>query len=205
MGRGYDHYCPIAHALGVVGERWSLLVVRELQHGPLRYTDLLERLQGCSTNILATRLRELEEGGVIRKDKLSPPAAVTVYSLTPSGAALRPVLRELAWWGIGRLGPPPEDLAFDDGGLARALATAIPETLPETVEFRVAGAVAHVGPDGAEAGHADSPALTLEMDAVGLYRVLVEHDLKGTEVTGDPELLAGLLALLPTRAVTPAA
>ena len=66
----YDQYCPVAHALDLVGERWSLLLVRELQHGPLRYSDLHERLPRCSTNVLATRLRELEAGGVITRRKL---------------------------------------------------------------------------------------------------------------------------------------
>src|SRR6185295_18193964 len=56
----YNQYCPVAHALDLVGERWSLLLVRELQHGPLRYSDLHERLEGCSTNVLATRLKDLE-------------------------------------------------------------------------------------------------------------------------------------------------
>ena len=126
MGRSYDGYCAIAHALGVVGERWSLLVVRELQHGPLRYTDLHARLPGCSTNILAARLKELESGGVVAREKLPPPAAATVYALTPSGEALRPVLRELAWWAIGRLGPPPADTVFDANELAHVLRTAIP-------------------------------------------------------------------------------
>ena len=62
----YNQYCPVAHALDLVGERWSLLLVRELQHGPLRYSDLHERLPRCSTNVLAARLKELEAGGVDR-------------------------------------------------------------------------------------------------------------------------------------------
>ncbi len=74
MARRFDQYCPVAHALCLVGERWSLLVVRELLHGPKRYTDLVEGLPGIGTNILATRLRDLEEAGVVRKRKLPPPA-----------------------------------------------------------------------------------------------------------------------------------
>ena len=92
MGRSYSQYCPIAHALDLVGERWSLLIVRELANGPLRYSDLIERLQWCSTNALATRLRELEAAGVIAKHRLPPPAASTVYELTEIGVGLRPVL-----------------------------------------------------------------------------------------------------------------
>ena len=81
----YDQYCPIAHSLGLVGERWTLLVVRELLHGPKRYTDLVDHLPGIGTNILAARLKELEAGGLVEKRKLPPPWASTVYELTPAG------------------------------------------------------------------------------------------------------------------------
>ena len=91
MTRTYSQYCPVAHALDLVGERWSLLVVRELQDGPLRYTALLERLDSCSTNVLAARLRGLEAGGVVRRERLAPPAASTVYVLTEEGEGLRDV------------------------------------------------------------------------------------------------------------------
>ena len=80
MAKCYDQYCPVAHALDLVGERWSLLVVRELLHeGPLRYSDLHARLTGCGTNILAARLKTLEQGGVVRRRQLEPPAASWVY------------------------------------------------------------------------------------------------------------------------------
>ena len=82
MAKRFDQYCPIAHALSLVGERWALLVVRELLKGPKRYTDLAAGLPGIGTNILATRLRELEAAGVVHKRKLPPPAASTVYELT---------------------------------------------------------------------------------------------------------------------------
>jgi DNA-binding HxlR family transcriptional regulator len=83
--RGYDQYCGIAHALDLVGDRWALLVARELMRGPLRYTDLVDRLPGIGTNILAARLRDLEAGGVIAKRTLPPPAASRVYELTEYG------------------------------------------------------------------------------------------------------------------------
>ena len=86
MAKRFDQYCPIAHALSLVGERWSLLVVRELLKGPKRYTDLAAGLPGIGTNILAARLRTLEDGGVVHKRKLPPPAASTVYELTEYGA-----------------------------------------------------------------------------------------------------------------------
>ena len=121
----YNQYCPVAHALDLVGERWSLLLVRELQHGPLRYSDLHERLQGCSTNVLAARLKDLEAGEVIARRKLPPPAASTVYELTETGAALAPVLAALARWGLRTLGPPPDDFEEPSGWLEKALRTTV--------------------------------------------------------------------------------
>src|SRR5947209_19382190 len=113
MARRYDQYCPVAHALGVVGDRWALLVVRELMQGPKRYTDLADGLPGSGTNILAARLRDLEADGVVTKKTLPPPAASRVYELTDYGLELKPVMRELALWGARSLGPPTaEDELF---------------------------------------------------------------------------------------------
>jgi DNA-binding HxlR family transcriptional regulator len=110
-GKCYDQvpYCPMAHALSLVGERWSLLIVRELMHGPRRYTDLANGLPGIGTNILAARLRDLERFGVIEKRKLPPPYASTVYELTPYGSELDEVLYALGRWGARSLGPPQFD------------------------------------------------------------------------------------------------
>jgi len=102
----YHQYCPVAHALDQVGDRWELLIVRELMLGQRRYTDLAEALPGIRSNILATRLRDLEAAGVVRKTKLPPPWAVTVYELTERGRELDGVLRALASWGASTLGPP---------------------------------------------------------------------------------------------------
>ena len=104
--KAYHQYCPVAHALDQVGDRWELLIVRELMLGQRRYTDLAEALPGIGSNILATRLRDLEAAGVVRKTKLPPPWAVTVYELTERGRELDTVLRALAEWGAGTLGPP---------------------------------------------------------------------------------------------------
>src|SRR5262245_66577144 len=97
----------MAHALDLVGERWSLLIVRELLHdGPLRYSDLHARLDGCGTNILAARLKALERGGVVRRRRLDPPAASWVYELTEYGEGLRVVLHVLAYWSATSLAAP---------------------------------------------------------------------------------------------------
>jgi len=102
----YHQYCPVAHSLDLIGDRWALLIVRELMLGQRRYTDLADALPGIGTNILAGRLRHLEGAGVVRRTKLPPPAAVTVYELTPDGRALDSVLRALAQWGGRTMGPP---------------------------------------------------------------------------------------------------
>jgi len=118
VAKRYDQYCPIAHALCSIGERWSLLVVRELIEGPKRYTDLAAGLPGVSTNILAARLRDLEAKGIVQKRKLPPPAACTVYELTEYGAELEEVVYAIARWGARTLGPPgPGDDLEPDWGL----------------------------------------------------------------------------------------
>jgi len=104
--KAYHQYCPVAHALDQVGDRWELLIVRELMLGQRRYTDLAEALPGIGSNILASRLRDLEEAAIVRKTKLPPPWAVTVYELTERGRELDGVLRALASWGASTLGPP---------------------------------------------------------------------------------------------------
>ena len=104
--KAYHQYCPVAHALDQVGDRWELLIVRELMLGQRRYTDLAEALPGIGSNILASRLRDLEKAGIVRKTKLPPPWAVSVYELTERGRELDGVLRALASWGASTLGPP---------------------------------------------------------------------------------------------------
>ena len=97
--RTYCDGCAAAHALDLVGERWALLVVRELLLGPKRFTDLRAGLPGASPNVLAQRLRELERAGVVRRRKLPPPAASRVYELTDWGMELEPVITQLGRWG----------------------------------------------------------------------------------------------------------
>src|SRR5262245_15071124 len=103
MPRSYQHFCGAARALDLIGERWALLVVRELVGGPKRFTDLLAGLYGVSTNVLASRLAELEESKVIYKRLLPPPAGVSVYELTSYGRELEPILLQLARWGAHSL------------------------------------------------------------------------------------------------------
>jgi DNA-binding HxlR family transcriptional regulator len=97
--RSYDDPCGLARALDLVGERWALLVVRELLLGPKRFTDLRRGLPTASQNVLAQRLRELEQAGVLRRRRLGPPASTWVYELTERGHDLGPVIGALARWG----------------------------------------------------------------------------------------------------------
>jgi DNA-binding HxlR family transcriptional regulator len=97
--RTYDDGCAAAHALDLVGERWALLVVRELLLGPKRFTDLRAGLPHASPNVLAQRLRELEEAGIVRRRRLPPPAASKIYELTAWGEELEPVIIRLGRWG----------------------------------------------------------------------------------------------------------
>jgi DNA-binding HxlR family transcriptional regulator len=97
--RSYEDGCASAHALDLVGERWALLVARELILGPKRFTDLRTGLPGISPNVLTQRLEELEEASIVRRRKLPPPAAAWVYELTDWGLELEPVIMALGRWG----------------------------------------------------------------------------------------------------------
>ncbi|MER6419374.1 winged helix-turn-helix transcriptional regulator [Streptomyces sp. NPDC001137] len=102
--RSYDQYCSAARALDLVGDRWTLLIVRELLAGPRRYTDLHADLPGVSTDVLASRLKDMERDGLSTRRRLPPPGAAYVYELTPRGRELLPVLQALSVWGQDELG-----------------------------------------------------------------------------------------------------
>ncbi len=104
--RSYDQYCSAARALDAVGDRWTLLIVRELLAGPRRYTDLHADLPGVSTDVLASRLKDMERDGLASRRRLPPPGAAFVYELTPRGRDLLPVLQALGEWGEAELGEP---------------------------------------------------------------------------------------------------
>jgi DNA-binding HxlR family transcriptional regulator len=200
VAKTYHQYCPVAHALDLVGERWSLLVVRELIHGPLRYSDLHERL-ACPTNILAARLKRLEENGIVDRRRLPPPAASTVYELTEYGDGLRSVIHALGHWGALSLGPPSDPSEMCPGWLVNALDCALtPADLTTCIEFRIDDERAWVS---AGAVHAEPPAepdAVVEGDARGLYFFLVQGDTTGLRVEGDLETIERVRGELPTTA-----
>ena len=101
----YGQWCSLAKALELVGERWTLLIVRELLEGPRRYSDLLEDVPGISTDVLAARLRDMEEHGLVARRTLPAPASSKVYELTELGEELRVPVTSLSRWGLQLLGP----------------------------------------------------------------------------------------------------
>jgi DNA-binding HxlR family transcriptional regulator len=198
MHKRYDAYCPVAHALGLVGERWSLLVILELMHGPKRYTDLAANLPGIGTNVLASRLRDLESAGIVQKGVLPPPAASRIYELTDYGRELRPVIRELALWGARSLGPPQAEDELFSGWLANALDTVLaPLAPPGRFEFRVGEEIASLVDGEAAPGPTDDPDVVVEGDPEGLYYMFIERRLDGVKVTGDRKLLERLIEVAP--------
>lgn len=141
--KSYQQYCGIAAALDLVGDRWTLLILRELSFGEQRFTDLRAGLPGIATNLLADRLRDVEEAGLVEQRELPAPAARTVYALTQSGRRIVPVLRALAQFGIPFLPEPtdqrirPRSAVF--GGLAALLDPAAPRGADLRIRFELDG------------------------------------------------------------------
>ena len=203
MSKRYDQYCPIACSLGLVGERWTLLVVRELMHGPKRYTDLVDGLHGIGTNILAARLKELEAAGLVERRKLPPPAASTVYELTPTGRELRPVLHELARFGARLMGPPPLD-ALNPGWLVDALDLSLSPISPTgRLAFRIGEEEASLVDGVVRPGLVEDPDVFVESDAIGFYHLVVNRETEGVRIEGDFEVLERLIDAFGPKPATP--
>ncbi|MEV0032214.1 helix-turn-helix domain-containing protein [Nocardia sp. NPDC050793] len=175
--RSYAHFCAVSRALDVVGDRWTLLVVRELSSGPRRYSDLFADLPGISTDVLAARLKDLERDGILTRRRVGPRAATAVYELTESGLGLRPVLDALSAWGAPLLGERGPTDAVRAHWFALPLGRAVAELLPEgvatvhigetTLHYIVtdAGISHHDGP-------ADAPDLELHLDLEGATEIV---------------------------------
>lgn len=151
-GFRYAQFCPLARASEILGERWTLPILRELLVGPQRFSDLLRRLPGLSSSVLATRLARLEGLRVVQRRELPPPAACQVYALGETGSALLPAVRELMRWGMRFLGAPQPGDHFEPDWILIALrvflrAAAVPErsfevqvlTKPEPIRVRLRG------------------------------------------------------------------
>ncbi|WP_068031473.1 winged helix-turn-helix transcriptional regulator [Nocardia mexicana] len=163
--RSYDHYCAASRALDVVGDRWSLLVIRELCSGPRRYSDLFADLPGISTDVLAARLRDLERDGVLTRHRAGPRGATAAYELTPEGAALRPVLEALSAWGTPLLGERRATDAVRAHWFALPLGRAIARRIEAgTVTVTIGETVFHVVVDDTGIAHRDGPAPDPDME-----------------------------------------
>ncbi len=160
--RRYGQYCCVAKALDILGERWTLLIVRELLTGPKRYKDLLDNLPGIGTNLLAARLERLAEAGILERATLPPPAGSRVYRLTPRGLQLEPVLIALGRWGLPYLRTPPEGDEFRPGWALLAMKITfrpqLARELEETYQLEVGETVFHVEVDRGEVRTAQGPA-----------------------------------------------
>ena len=194
MAKRFDQYCPVAHAMCLVGERWSLLIVRELLHGPKRYTDLHDGLPGIGTNILAARLRELEGGGIVRKRKLPAPAASTVYELTEYGAELEEVVYALARWGARTLGPPgPGDELYAEWGVNALPALFSHEAargLTEAYVLRIEGDVFSARVDNGHLhvaiGAVEDADVVIETDMATFFRLTGQESVRGRSARAGP-------------------
>lgn len=139
--RSYGQYCALARALDVVGDRWTLLVVRELlARGPCRYTDLRNGLPGIATNLLAERMRELERSGLVEREEAPPPIATILFRLTSRGLELEPVVHQLGRWGGPLLAKRADTEAFRTHWLALPVRNCLrdhrPADPPVTMELR---------------------------------------------------------------------
>ena len=144
---GYQQYCALARALDVVGTRWTLLILRELQPGPRRFTDLVEGLPGLSRKLLTERLRDLEREGLITREELPPPAARQVYELTDDGRDLAAATGPLIRWGSKRLGKREPGESFrarwSSVGMAALADRDATKGVRETYQYVVGGSAFH--------------------------------------------------------------
>jgi DNA-binding HxlR family transcriptional regulator len=198
--RTYPEYCAIARSLDLLGQRWTLLVVRDLFLGPQRYTDLHEGLPGIATDILTERLRMLEAGGLVRRRELPPPAPATVYELTDAGYALAPLIRALGEVGMGLLGAPAPGQPVNGGPVVMSLMLSfragenpdLVETYGLEIDGRPFTVAVERGSVRAERGAPPDPVATFTTDARTLVSLLRE----GTAAAGDAIRVQGDAAAL---------
>jgi len=207
--RTYGQYCAVAKALDVIGDRWTLLIVREiLLRGPCRYTDLRNGLPGIATDLLADRLRDLAKAGIVSREDAPPPVATTLYRLTPRGEELAPLLRELLRWGTPLMqeGPAsgdvfrgqwlvwPAEMSLTDREPAAPPVTIQVLADDEPAVLETSGGGVHVTP-----GRAEDPDAVLRGPAhtiLGLFAGFIDLDragAMGAECEGDRGALERVL------------
>jgi DNA-binding HxlR family transcriptional regulator len=209
MGRReYDQSCSLACALDRIGERWSMLIVRELSLGPLRFSDLVGNVGGAPTDILTKRLRDLESHGIVRRRELSPPATGTAYELTDVGWALERPMLELARWGL-HFERVDDVVGLAPTSLPNAIRTIAqpPEDVRLTIGLRSGGQDYCLrienGWISAARGAAEGPDVTLAGEPADVLAALVADEAgeQGVDVDGDRTALDQLRAMvvLPER------
>ncbi|MGW6742433.1 winged helix-turn-helix transcriptional regulator [Streptomyces sp. NPDC055025] len=213
--RSYGQYCSIARALDVVGDRWTLLIARELLlQGPCRFTDLKNGLPGVAANLLSTRLKELEAAGLISREDAPPPIATVLYRLTESGLELEPVLKALGLWGLRFMAEERPDDAFQAQWLAYAPAwfttDAEQDAPPAVIQLIAAGELAVIelrnGQVLTRLGRATDPDLVLDgppRAVLGLLSGVIDLERAvqlGLTTTGRRDLLTRLRPVTRDRA-----
>jgi DNA-binding HxlR family transcriptional regulator/putative sterol carrier protein len=197
----YQQYCALARALDVTGDRWTLLIVRELTPGPRRFTDLIDGLPGISRNLLTERLRGLERDGIVARQELPPPAARQVYELTEDGHDLATAMAPLIAWGVRRLGDREPGETFRARWPAVAMAgladREAAKGVSETYQFLIGDSAFHLTVDDGSIephdGRAEDPAVTWTTDeetwadvASGKIRSSSAAAAGALTVSGDP-------------------
>jgi DNA-binding HxlR family transcriptional regulator len=181
--RSYAQLCGIATALDVIGDRWSLLVVRDLLLGPLRFSDLADGLPGIGTNTLTARLKQLEVTGVVHRQLLPMPDRGTVYELTTYGRELEPILLALGRWGTKSMAGLPSDVASRSRWLVAAMLAFHDESQrivrPTTWELRLTDGAFTVQAEGSSlnvsAGAPDHADLVIAAEDAQLHRLLTRQ------------------------------
>src|SRR5215470_1637841 len=205
--RSYGQYCSVAKALDVVGDRWTLLIVRELiLQGPCRYTDLRAALPGIATNLRAERLRDLEAAGLVTREEAPPPVATTLFSVTETGAELAPVLTALGAWGVRYMARPADGDEFRSHWFSFPASLFLhdsePDGPPIAIELRTTGRPALIqvadGIVSTRLGTTPKPDLILHGSPQVILGLLSAHltpdaaRRAGLEIEGDLGVLARL-------------
>jgi DNA-binding HxlR family transcriptional regulator len=214
--RRYGQYCALAKALDLVGERWTILLVRELLGGPRRFKDLSRALPGAGTNLVAERLHAMEKDGLLERVLLPPPASTSAWALTPRGRELEPALVALARFGLPLLGRYESGQVLSSQwamlGMKATFDPAAAKGVRETYELEVGPETFHVRIDDgsmeARPGPAASPALRVRGDAETILRlaageIALEQAARrgGVRIEGDPAAAKRCLSIfrLPAR------
>jgi DNA-binding HxlR family transcriptional regulator len=206
--RSYGQYCSIAKALDVVGDRWTILIIRELLiRGGCRYTDLIHGLPGIATNLLTERLRDLEQAGIVTREAAPPPVATTLYHLSESGRELEDVVRALGRWGVRLMPEPTGDEEFRSHWLAFPVTEFLQDSDPGgpvlCIELRTGDGPAVIEVAGGKielrVGPAASPDLVLDGDPSLILGVLTgllspgDARRRGLRTRGDVKILNRLV------------